>query len=347
MPEALAQPVEDFAPPELSEAPKPVDSVDASKAVHMAWASKIDDAPEPPQAPEAVDAGEASKPLESAEASKPADGADPAKPADASKPADAAEDKAEDPHGSWSLKSLDGQSLRVSFAVDPVMDLRAWAMAGHHIESRIVDVGNQLEISQAQRRCMPPRDFERIDLAALERGCSRVAADKSFDRPTLIVQLSFASLGAGRGRATVLPRARELHPILRQAAICELVDVDPGVPLGRLSEVSSLIRSLFRSLWLRVEPTRQSIETAYGAQASGLTVKASQLGVDEASIISGMQAFVQRVKRPNLLLTVTGLPRPELMIEAMSAGFTHATLHSAPPRPPELADQEPRGPVAA
>lgn len=240
-----------------------------------------------------------------------------------------------DPHaGSWSLKSLDGQNLRVSVAVDPVMDLRAWAMAGHHIESRIVDIGNQLEISQAQRRCLPPRDFERIDLAALERGCSRVAGVESFDRPTLIIQMSFASLGAGRGRATVLPRARELEGVLRQAAICELVDVDPGVPLGRLTEVSSMIRSLFRSLWLRVEPSRQGIETAYGAQASGITVKASQLGGDEASIIQGMQSFVQRVKRQNLLLTVTSLPRPQLMMEAMSAGFTHATLRSAPPRPP-------------
>jgi|WetSurMetagenome_2_1015567.scaffolds.fasta_scaffold337074_2 hypothetical protein len=230
--------------------------------------------------------------------------------------------------------------LRASFAVAPVMDLKAWAMAGHHLESRIVEIGTDVEITTAQRRALPPRDFERIDLAALERGWSRVANLDSYDRPRLILQLSFASLGAGRGRATLLPRARELQHILRQAVICELVDVDPGVPLERLSEVISLVRGLFRSLWLQVEPSRQAIELASAANVSGLTVRAVDLGPDEAAVLQGMQAFVQRVKRPGLLLTVTSLPKPELLMEAEGAGFTHATLRavaaalaSPPPRP--------------
>jgi hypothetical protein len=251
---------------------------------------------------------------------------------------------AETAAGSWLLKGADGQDLRASFAIAPVLDLKAWAMAGHHLESRIVELETDVEITTAQRRTLPPRDFERIDLAALARGWARVANLDSYDRPRLILQLSFASLGAGRGRATLLPRARELQHILRQAVICELVDVDPGVPIDRLQEVISLVRGLFRSLWLQVEPSRQSIELASAASVSGLTVRAVDLGPDEAALAPRMQAFVQRVARPGLLLTVTSLPRPELLMEAVGAGFTHATLRvaaataaaAAPPPPPAV-----------
>jgi len=202
-------------------------------------------------------------------------------------------------------------------------------MAGHHLETRIVELGTDVEITTAQRRALPPRDFERIDLAALERGWSRVANLDSYDRPRLILQLSFASLGAGRGRAALLPRARELQHILRQAAICELVDVDPGLPPDRLSEVVFLLRGLFRSLWLQVEPSRQAIEAAGAANVSGLTVRAVDLGPDEAAVVQRMQAIAQRVMRPGLMLTVTSLPKPELLMQAMTAGFTHATLRAS------------------
>lgn len=229
------------------------------------------------------------------------------------------------------LKSPDGRDLRVSFAVDPVMDLKAFAIAGHHIESRIVDLLTGAEIAPIQRRGLAPSDFNRIDLSALERGLSRIAGVETFDRPRLIIQLSFSSLGAIRGREILLNRARELQHILRQAAICELVDVPPGVPLSRLTEVVSQIRGVFRSLWLQVEPSRQSIETACAAKPSGLTVRAADLGSDPAVMVRGMKGFMERINRSSFLLTVTSLPTRELMLEAVGAGFTHATLRAAKP----------------
>ena len=237
---------------------------------------------------------------------------------------------------SWPLESADGQSLRVSFAVDPVMDLKAWAMAGHRIESRIVNLQTEVELSGAQRRRLLPRDFEQIDLAALERGLSRLAGLESFDRPRLIVQLSFASLSNSRARAALLNRARELQHVLRHAAMCELVDVEAGVPAGRLAEVTSMIRGFFRSVWVQVEPSRTAIETACAAKASGLTVRATDLGDDPPAIAAGMRSFVNMVKKP-MLLVVTSLPTNDLMIDAMAAGFTHATLRAArtaAPQPP-------------
>ena len=228
----------------------------------------------------------------------------------------------------WPLRSADGQDLRVSFAVDPVLDLKAWAMAGHRIESRIMNLQSGLELNGEQRRKLLPRDFERIDLAALERGMSRLAGAEIPDRPKLIIQLSFASLSNGRARAALLARARELQDVLRQAAICELVDVESGVPVGRLTEVAAMVRGFFRSLWVQVQPRRDAVESALGAKVSGLSVRAADLGDDPIAIETGMQDFVGLLRGRKTLLTVTSLPTTDLLINAMEAGYSHATLRA-------------------
>jgi hypothetical protein len=228
---------------------------------------------------------------------------------------------------SWPLRTGDGQDLRVSFGVDPVMDLKAWAMAGHRIESRIVNQRTEVALTGAQRRGLLPRDFEAIDLAALERGMSRLTGADIPDRPKLIIQMSFASLSNSRARSTLLAHARQVQGVMRHAAICELVDVEAGIPASRLMEVGAMMRGFFRRVWVQVQPIRILIEAAEGARSSGLTVRAADLGETPEEIAKGMRHFVSMVKRPGTLLIVTSLPSTKLMIDAMSAGFSHATLH--------------------
>ena len=126
----------------------------------------------------------------------------------------------------------------------------------------VVRTATGVELTAAERRNLMPRDFEQIDLMALERGVSRLTAGEIPNKPTLILQLSFATLGNGRARVPLLERARQVQHILRQAAICELVDVEPGVPTGRLEEVTLLLRGFFRAVWVEVEPNRQILESA-------------------------------------------------------------------------------------
>ena len=238
----------------------------------------------------------------------------------------------------WQLQTSDGQHLRASFAVDPVMDLKAWAMAGHRIESRIMTMGSGVELTAQQRRNLQPWDFEKIDVAALGRGISRLAGGEIPDRPKLIVQLSFASLSNGKARNTLLEMVRDPRKGMKQAAICEIVDVESGVPVGRLVEVASLVRNSFRSIWVQVAPQRQAVETAIAAKITGLTVRASELGDTDQDIAAGLRRFAAMVKRPNTLMIATALPATNLMIDAMSAGFSHATLRARPAPAPAVVE---------
>jgi hypothetical protein len=229
----------------------------------------------------------------------------------------------------WPLTTADGQNLRVSFAVDPVLDLKATALAGHRIEARILDAEVGRELGGVQRRQLLPRDFGQIDLAALERGLSRLASVDCAGPPRLIIQLSFASLSNSRARTALIEKVGALHVHLRQAAICELVDVENGIPVTRLVELHAMVKPFFRGVWLQVEPRRALIESAKAARIQGLSVRASDLGGDPIAVAKGMRGFMGLVQNAAPVLTVTSLPHQDLMVEAMAAGFTHATLRAA------------------
>ncbi len=229
---------------------------------------------------------------------------------------------------SWPLQTQDGVDLRVSFAVDPVLDLKAHAVAGHRIESRIINQRTGLELTPNQRRNLLPRDLERIDLAALERAVSRLSAHDGAGRPTLIVQLSFASLSNGRSRRALVERAHELGEGLKWGAICELVDLETGLPANRLAEVASLVRPSFRGVWAQVRASRSLIGTAREAGISGITVRADELGDDKKSMLRGMTRLMAIVGPIPACCAITGLPANDLLMAAGDLGASHATLRA-------------------
>jgi hypothetical protein len=229
------------------------------------------------------------------------------------------------------LRTADGRSLRVSFAVDPVLDLKASALAGHRVEARLLDLEQGRELNGRQRRTLLPRDFVKIDLAALERGMSRLTDADAIGPPRLIIQLSFASLSNSRARGELVAKAATLQHLLRQAAICELVDVESGIPVNRLIELNAMVRPFFRGVWLQVSPRRALIEAAKAARIQGLSVRAGELGADPEAVARAMRIFTTLVPNPAPVLTVTSLPLRELAVEAMAAGFTHATLRAQTP----------------
>jgi len=231
----------------------------------------------------------------------------------------------------WPLVTADGRNLLVSFAVEPVLDLRTWVMAGNRIEARLLNLQTGLELNGLERRTLLPRDFEKIDLAVLERGTARLRSAEIPERANLIVQLSFASLSNSRARSALLKQARDMQAALRQAAICELVDFEAGLPVGRLVEVASLVRGFFRGVFVQVEPKRIAVETALGANVFGLSVRAADLGRDSNSIAAAANDFVKLLKGRKMFLTATSLPSPDLLVAVLAAGFTHATLRASPP----------------
>jgi hypothetical protein len=237
----------------------------------------------------------------------------------------------------WPLKSADGRQLRVSFAVDPVIDLRSGNVAGRRVESRILDLERGVELGPSERRALLPPDFARIDLAALARGMSQLT-ERDAGRPSLVMQLSFIGLSNRRASTAIFEQARAVEHVLKRAVVCELVDIEEGIPAGRLAEMTALVRPYFRAVWVQVEPNRALIGACKEARATGLTVRAGALGDDNRSIALGLRRFMKIAEGAAPALTVTSLPAQELLMEAMAIGFSHATLRVCTPPPAEPAE---------
>lgn len=226
------------------------------------------------------------------------------------------------------LTTIEGQKLKVSFAVDPVISLHVGGLAGHRVEARMLDLELGRELNSQERLNLLPSDFATVDLAALERGMSRLSAADAVGPPRLIIQLSFASLSNSRSRSALIQKAASVQHLLRQAAICELVDVEAGVPAPRLIELAAMVRPYFRSLWLQVQPRRTLIESAKLARIPGLSIRADEFGREPEEIARGMRSFMNLVPDPAQVMIATNLPDRRLMTFALTSGFTHATLRA-------------------
>lgn len=231
------------------------------------------------------------------------------------------------PPGALELVTAEGRKLQVKVTVDRVIDLRACKTAGHRIEAHIFETALSRDLPSAERRSLLPRDYAAIDSAVMDRSLETLkAASEGQGAPRLIVQLSFVSLSNSRIRSSLMTRAGVHDQLLKQGAICEIGDVENGVPINTLMELNALVRPYFRGVWMQVQPSRGLIETAKAARINGLSVRAADLGADAAAVSRGLKAFMALAQGAAQILTISGLPNAELQAEALELGFTHATI---------------------
>lgn len=227
------------------------------------------------------------------------------------------------------LRTVDGSEIAVSFAVDPVIDLRTLSLAGHRIEARLLDAATRVPFDSERRRRLLPHDIGRIDQAALERGLAKLnASDEDDGRPWLILQLSFTGLTNTKMRNVLMQQAEDARRRMQEAVICELVDVESGVPAGRLREVAALVRPICRAVFAQLPPTKLAIDTVRAAGLPGATFRAFDFGATDEQIGEGLRRFGKIAMGSRPVLTVTGLSNTHLLVPALGCGFTHATVRA-------------------
>lgn len=226
------------------------------------------------------------------------------------------------------LRTVDGSEIAVSFAVDPVIDLKTLSLAGHRIEARLLDAVTREPFDSERRRRLLPHDIGRIDQAALERGLAKLNSSGDDTRPWLILQLSFTGLTNTKMRNVLMQQADEARRRMQEAVICELVDVESGVPAGRLREVAALVRPLCRAVFVQLPPTKLALDTVRAAGLPGATFRAADFGHSDEAMGEGMRRFGKLAIGSRPVLTVTGLPNTHLLVPAMGCGFTHATVRA-------------------
>jgi hypothetical protein len=141
---------------------------------------------------------------------------------------------------------------------------------------------------------------------------------------SVVVPISYYSLANTSARYRLLRFAKSLSLAKRRGFIWELVDLEPGVPVGRLTELAPFATSSCRGLIYRIDLSKSAVEKA-GKTNTPLSVGPPAAGVQTIYDILKLEAGIALAKRAVPSVLLHDIPR-ELVPVAGLAGATHCTV---------------------
>lgn len=248
------------------------------------------------------------------------DGARPA----AGAPADEAYDNAVN---QWTpFVANDGRQLRVSSALEPVLEMKAFSRIGFRMVRRvmIVHYNGEEEMPPSQVAMLSTSDLLRVDMATIVRGIDRLRAGGE-QQLSLIVPVSFTSLSSQKGRAALVTQLKEAGSLVRLGVICEICDIE-GVPPSMLLAAISLLRPFTLLVVGRLSNTLPgAIGRLEGSGVQALSFECPN-GLSDAEFIGWATQAVGAAKRVAKSVAVYRVSNPTRAGALASLGATHVSL---------------------
>jgi hypothetical protein len=226
----------------------------------------------------------------------------------------------------------DGRRIMVSCGVEPLYHLKTNALIGHRLDRRVRVAATDEPIPDAQLQRLPRGDIERIDLALIARGLSRLASEPNpAARPGLVIPISFINLSHPRGRELISAAFEAAQRRAGKAVICEIVDLD-GATAAALAEATLLIKPFCLLTIGRLESRSPSLVRAFrqaGLQGVSHVCPPSIQG--DAEFIGWARTAIASARRAGRAVLLYGLANLRRAAIAQVLGATHASLRLAAP----------------
>jgi len=226
--------------------------------------------------------------------------------------------------GPTTFESRDGRRLWLDFAMETVTSLRHGTPAAGRLARAVCDARSGAILSSADFGRLADEDHLHIDLETVASAKTILEAPNA--PAILILPVSFHTLSARKGRRDV---TESLGAALKGRVMLELMDVDRGTPLSRLSEVGGVAGALGRGVLVRLSPGRDAAAAVKGYRPHGVTVEASGLGEGDSEMAAGMLAFAEQTRGAAPTVMVFGLPSEDFFAVAGVGGVTHASARRA------------------
>lgn len=238
----------------------------------------------------------------------------------------AAEDASPD---RWSpFVAGDGRRLKVSCRIHPVFELRELRLVGHRLEPRVSDMRTGNFLDGGGVALLSPGDRERVDLATIARGVSRLRATEQNSRqPLLMLPAAFTTLGSTRGRMALSQALREARIDDTTRIVCEIHELE-GAPSARLLEAVSLVRPFCYATVGQVRDERRSIEAAARGGLGGVVLDLAGRTENDQDLMVRLHAYAALARAQVKVAMAFGLSTPRQLALARLAGLTHASMHT-------------------
>jgi hypothetical protein len=217
-----------------------------------------------------------------------------------------------------------GRRLWLDFAVETVTSLRHETAAAARIARAVVDATSGAALTAAELSRLTDEDHLHVDEETFVFAKTILSSPEA--PTTLILPASFHTVASRKGRREM---AAVLGERLKTGVILELMDIDRGTPLSRLSEVGGLASVLSRGVLVRLAPGRDPTAAVRGYRPHGVTLDACALGGSDTELASGLLAFGEQAKGCAPTVMVFGLPNEDFFAVASVGGVTHASARRA------------------
>jgi hypothetical protein len=233
--------------------------------------------------------------------------------------------------------AADGRTLKVSCHLEPVFELKTFAQIGFRIARRVLRMPEAVELSPQDLRNLTTADIEKVDLATIARGVSRLRSEQGNARqPTLFLPVSYTTLASQRGRGPLIARFKEATRGVERGLVCEITNIE-GVPGSALAAVTVMIKPFCLIVVGKlVEPPGRSPEDLRGVRLQGIAFEAGAHPLERAEFTAWADQAVAHARRVTRSVIVHGLAGPEYLGLAGLAGATHGSLAAwrTPPESP-------------
>ena len=241
----------------------------------------------------------------------------------------------EDDAGSSPLQSTrfvaaNGRSVRVSCALEPVVNLASSSRIGFRLARRVLDGHSDRPLNAQELQNLSRADIARVDYATIARGLDRLHAEVGEDKlPTLIVPVSCATLANERTRHGLVALLEQARTEVRLGLVCEICDID-GLGHEALAQDIALIRPFcMRLLAYVAEPRAAVFHPLRGLDLDGVSMDCPP-NLGDAEFVGWTREAARAahaVAGALFLYRVQSIQRGAL---ASLAGASHVTIATAP-----------------
>ncbi|HLY78111.1 MAG TPA: hypothetical protein VKQ70_01970 [Caulobacteraceae bacterium] len=228
----------------------------------------------------------------------------------------------------------DGQRLRASCQLEPVIQLKTYGRIGYRMRRRILTLPAERPLSRADQQKLTAADLERIDFATLARGLNRLELESDRERqPSLVLPVSFTTLSSKRGRAMLAEFFRAAQESVQRGLICEVCDIE-GVPPSTLLAVTSLMRPFCLFIVGRLAaPPVNGLGSLLDAGLQGVSIECPP-GLESDSAFDSFAKMITAAAKPVVrAVMIYGVAGPRQAAIASLHGASHASFAPSRPKP--------------
>ena len=227
------------------------------------------------------------------------------------------------------LISAGGWNLRVSSAIEPVFEMKKLAMIGHRLEPVVVETATNVSLDARAIANMDWGDREQIDINNIEQGIKLLQMRTPDQRRMMmIVPAAFSTFASAKARARMMPLVTAAGREMGLKILFEIRHLN-GVPMGRISEIVSLLKPYCMTTMGQVTAEPRAMAGLKGSGLAGICLDFDGAPRGDAALETWLAPLAAAARAATGACMIHGLDNLHQMAVARQAGVSHAAIKAS------------------